>query len=114
MYKQVILVRRDLNLPKGKFGAQVAHASVESVLRSDKKVVQKWRSEGMKKVVLQVENEREIYKYSQYCKEVGLIDAIITDAGRTVVEPGTVTCMAIGPDDEEKIDELTKNLKLYP
>ena len=51
-YKQVILVRQDLQLPKGKLAAQVAHASVEAVLRSDKTVVKNWRAEGMKKIVL--------------------------------------------------------------
>ncbi len=44
-YKQVILVRQDLKLPKGKMAAQVAHASVEAVLKSDKKTVESWRDE---------------------------------------------------------------------
>ena len=33
-YKQVIILRQDLRLPKGKAAAQCAHASVEAVLRS--------------------------------------------------------------------------------
>ena len=50
--KQTILVRADLKLPKGKLGAQTAHASVEATLRSDKDVVKEWRGEGMAKIVL--------------------------------------------------------------
>ena len=41
------------------------------------------------------------------------ITALITDAGRTTVEPGTITCLAIGPDSDEKIDKITKELKLF-
>jgi PTH2 family peptidyl-tRNA hydrolase len=37
---------------------------------------------------------------------------MITDAGKTVVAPGTKTCIALGPDEEEKIDEITSSLKL--
>ncbi|MBR9703458.1 peptidyl-tRNA hydrolase, partial [Candidatus Woesearchaeota archaeon] len=37
--KQVILVRADLKLPKGKVGAQTAHAAVEAVLRSEKETM---------------------------------------------------------------------------
>ena len=37
--KQVILVRKDLKLPKGKMAAQVAHASVESTLKSVKEKI---------------------------------------------------------------------------
>jgi len=111
-YKQVILVRQDLKLPKGKLAVQVAHASVEAVLRSNKEVVKAWRNEGMKKIVLEIANLQELYKYKQQAEDSGLIVAVITDAGHTVVAPGTTTCMAIGPDVEEKIDKITGTLKI--
>ncbi|MBW2992318.1 peptidyl-tRNA hydrolase Pth2 [Candidatus Woesearchaeota archaeon] len=110
--KQVILVREDLKLPKGKMSAQVAHAAVEAVLRSDKDKVKKWRAEGMMKVVLKVKDKKELFKYKQNAEAHFLTVAVITDAGRTVVEPGTVTCMAIGPDDEEVIDKISGELKI--
>jgi PTH2 family peptidyl-tRNA hydrolase len=111
-YKQVILVRKDLKLPKGKLAAQVAHASVEAVHRSSKNIVKCWRAEGMMKIVLEVNNLEEIYKYEQDAKKSNLTTAVITDAGHTVVTPGTVTCMAIGPDIKEKIDKITGQLKM--
>ena len=113
--KQVIVVRTDLKMPKGKTAVQAAHASVEAVLKSlkhNKTMVETWRKHGMKKVVLKVENEQELIKYMQCAKDNGLITAMITDAGRTIVEPGTKTCIAIGPDDEDKIDAVTGNLKM--
>ena len=111
-YKQVILIRQDLQLPKGKLVAQAAHASVEAVLKSDKKLVQYWRNEGMTKVALKVKDEKELFQYLQQAKDAGLTTSLITDAGRTVVAPGTVTCGAIGPDEEEKIDRITEKLKI--
>jgi PTH2 family peptidyl-tRNA hydrolase len=111
-YKQVILVRQDLQLPKGKMSAQAAHASVEAVLRSNKDIVKKWHEQGMKKVVLKVADLKELYKYNQHAKDNDLVTAVITDAGLTTVAPGTVTCVAIGPDIEESIDSITKELKI--
>ncbi|MBU0758116.1 MAG: peptidyl-tRNA hydrolase Pth2 [Nanoarchaeota archaeon] len=112
-YKQVILIRADLKLPKGKMAAQAAHASVDAVLKSDKTLVKKWRALGMGKIVVKVQDEKDLYKYIQEAKNSGMSTSVITDAGRTVVEPGTVTCGAIGPDKEEYIDKLTGSLKLF-
>jgi len=111
-YKQVILVREDLKLDKGKMAAQVAHASVEAALRSDKEIIKNWRAKGMKKVVLKVKNKEELFKYKEITKNNNLKTALITDAGRTAIEPGTKTCLAIGPDEEKKIDEVTGSLKM--
>ena len=110
--KQAILIRNDLKLPKGKACSQSAHASVEAVLRSDKNKVKKWREEGMAKIILKVKDLKELQKYNQLAKDSDLVTALITDAGRTTVEPGTVTACAIGPDEDEKIDKITKELKL--
>jgi peptidyl-tRNA hydrolase, PTH2 family len=110
--KQAILVRNDLKLPKGKLAAQAAHASVEAAMRSEKDKVKEWRMEGMGKIVLKVDDKKELFKYLQMAKDAGLIAALITDAGKTVVAPGTETCMAIGPDDDSKIDDITGSLKL--
>ena len=110
--KQVILVRSDLKLPKGKMASQVSHASVESTLKSNKKLVKNWRDDGMKKIVLKVRDKEELLKYKKEAEEAGLTATVITDAGHTVVEPGTMTCIAIGPDGAEKIDKITGNLKM--
>ena len=111
-YKQVILVRTDLKLPKGKLGAQCAHASVEAALKSSRDAVDEWRSEGGKKVVLKAADLNELRKYEALARKEKLITTLITDAGHTTVEPGTVTCLGIGPDKEEKIDRVTGKLKM--
>ena len=110
--KQVILVREDLNLPKGKMAAQCAHASVDAVAKSDKKMIAEWKKQGAKKIVLKISDEKELFKYRSMLEDGGIKVALIKDAGHTVVEPGTVTCLGVGPDSEDKIDKITGKLKM--
>jgi PTH2 family peptidyl-tRNA hydrolase len=110
--KQVILVRSDLKLTKGKIAAQAAHAAVEATHRADKDVVKEWRSQGMPKIAVKVESKEDLLKHIQFAKDAGLVTATITDAGKTCVAPGTMTCGAIGPAEEESIDRITAELKL--
>lgn len=110
--KQVILVRQDLKLTKGKMSAQVSHASVEALLKSHKDDVTAWRSQGMKKVVLKVKDEKELIECKRKAEDAGLVVALITDAGHTHLIPGTITCLGIGPDKAEQIDKITGHLQL--
>ena len=81
--KQVILVRKDIDMPKGKLAAQVAHASVEAVHKTDKVKLQKWRSEGSKKIVLKVKDLLELLNYKQKALKAKLKTALIKEAGLT-------------------------------
>ena len=111
-YKQVIVVRSDCKLPKGKLAVQVAHAAVEAALRADKSIMQNWRNSGMTKIVLKVKDLKELHQYLQLAKDAGIATALITDAGRTVFNKPTVTCLGIGPAEEEDIDAVTGSLKM--
>jgi len=112
MFKQVILVRKDLKMSAGKTAAQCSHAATESTLKSDKEKVKRWRSQGMKKIVLKVNSEEELFDYKKKAEQNKLKTALITDAGKTVFKKPTITCLAIGPDKEEIIDKVTKDLKM--
>ncbi len=111
-YKQVILVRMDLKLPKGKLAVQVAHAALEAAMKSPRDRVEEWRGEGGKKVVLKVEGLEELRRYKADAEKEKIVAALITDAGHTTIPAGTVTCLGIGPDVEEKIDSVTGQLKI--
>ena len=110
--KQVILVRKDLKMPKGKMAAQCSHASVEAVLKSNNSKVLNWQLDGSKKIVLKVDSLKDIKYYQNLAKKAKLITALIKDAGRTFFKKPTITCLAIGPDKEEKIDKITSKLKI--
>ena len=110
--KLVVLVRQDLKLPKGKLAAQVAHAAVEATLKSSNAKVSEWRSQGQKKIVLKVNDEKELVDHLKRARAEKLITALITDAGKTCIAPGTKTCLGIGPDSEHKIDKITGKLPM--
>ena len=115
-YKMVIVVRKDLNMSIGKTSAQVAHAAVGAYKRAMDKnanIVMNWENfSGQAKIVLGVENEKQLLEIKNKADQAGLITCLIHDAGRTEVAPNTATCCAIGPDLVQKIDPITGNLKL--
>jgi len=110
--KQVIIIRSDLKMSKGKIAAQASHASVDCILNSHKDLVEEWRNQGMKKIVLKVASIEELMKLKKLAQDSNLIAAVIKDAGHTEVKPGTITCIGIGPDDERKIDKVSGDLTM--
>ena len=111
--KQCIVIRKDLGMSAGKSAVQAAHASVDAVLKSSAEKVKRWKAEGMKKIALRVDSQEELFLLQNEAKKLKLVAAVISDAGMTELAPGTVTCLAIGPDDEEKVDLVTGKLKPY-
>lgn len=113
--KQAIVVRIDLEMGKGKCAAQVAHASLSAYLEAvnmDRRSAEKWIDEGMKKIVLKVKSEEELFQYFQQAKDADLPVAIIRDAGLTQIKSGSATCFAIGPANEAEVDKIVGKLKL--
>lgn len=113
--KQVMVIRADLQMGKGKIAAQSAHASIDAYIKAqhrDGQATQKWLDNGMPKSVLKVEDERELVEIFQKAKDMGVPVSLITDAGKTQIMPGTKTCVGLGPTRAEKIDEITGELKL--
>lgn len=97
----------------GKLAAQVAHAAVSAVLNNPKYYkVQTWKEEGQPKIVLAAPNEDVLFQLRAKADEREVMTAIVYDAGKTELEPGTITCMSIGPDEDSIINKLTGNLKL--
>ena len=110
--KQVIVVDESLKLPRGKLAAQVAHAAVAALVLAQPDAQRRWFAEGMPKVVLGCAGEEELLRLEAEALEQGLPADLIRDAGRTVVEAGTATCLGIGPAEDEEIDRVTGELKL--
>ena len=110
--KQVIVARRDLDMGTGKLAAQVAHASLSAAEKADDATRRQWQADGQQKVVLRADDERTIHERGDQARRAGLPFAIISDAGRTQLEPGTVTALGIGPAPADSIDPITGDLSL--
>ena len=127
--KQVIVMRKDLGMRKGKMIAQGAHASIAFMtnrmrligdaftgiegkvdLREEES---DWIKGAFKKVCVYVESEAELYQIYHAANFDGLETHLITDSGLTEFNGvPTPTCLAIGPDRAEKIDVHTGHLPL--
>ncbi len=111
-FKQVIIVREDLNLSRGKLAVQVAHAAIIGYERADKKAVEAWKLQGQKKIVLKVPDLKKLMELKEKAEKLGLPTGVVVDAGLTEIPPGTITAVVIGPDEAKKIDKVTGNLPL--
>ena len=68
---------------------------------------------GQDSVALGVKNLRVMNELVGEAKAARLTTFVGEDAGRTEVEPGTVTVAAIGPAAASDIDKITGHLRLY-
>lgn len=112
--KQVIVMRAELGMSRGKEIAQGAHASMKAVVENidDPRVIH-WLDGRFTKVVLVVNSEEELLRLYAQAKAKNLICALIEDEGLTEFDGvHTNTCISIGPDVREKIDEVTGHLNL--
>jgi peptidyl-tRNA hydrolase, PTH2 family len=120
--KQVIVMRKDLKMRRGKEIAQGSHASMSFITRQlqNSNVVKlsdaekQWIDSSFAKVCVRVDSEEQLMEIAQRAKEAMLECHVITDSGRT--EFGgvpTKTCLAIGPDYSDKINKVTGDLELY-
>ena len=113
--KQAIVVRNDLKMGKGKVAAQVAHASLEAAEAARARKpgwYEGWKAGGQAKIVLKVDSEEELQELFQKAKSAGIPASLIQDRGLTQVEPGTVTCLGVGPAPDQEVDGITGKLKL--
>ena len=133
--KQVIVIRKDLKMRRGKECAQCAHASmgvftknmrfIRGSLPGERPIfylgwiqigmaVYHWFRNSFKKVVVYVTSEEELLKIYEQAKDADLPCSLIQDSGKTEFhgEP-TYTTVAVGPAEEEEVNKITGELPLY-
>ncbi len=115
--KMVLCVRTDLKMTKGKIAAQCVHAALGAcrdamASRKTNKMLTYWTMTGEKTVALQIDSEKSMMDLETLAKSSGLVCHICCDAGRTQVEAGSFTVLAIGPAKKSQIDAITGTLKL--
>lgn len=132
--KQVIVMRKDLNMRRGKQISQGAHASMKVLLDMCKTghyfdgdhecvdytfsvpyqgPIHEWLSNAFTKICVSVNSEAELLEIVDKAQTMGIPVALITDNGATEFNGvKTNTCAALGPWHSETIDILTGHLKL--
>lgn len=91
----------------------LSHYIMRSLLKLDPDE-RDWLLGRFTKVTLQVPGEPELMQVFTAARDAGLKAVLITDSGATEFhgEP-TVTCVAIGPHEDERLKPITGGLKLY-
>lgn len=114
-FKQVLVVRTDLGMGRGKIAVQCSHAAVSAAEQARLRFPEWWRgwmNEGQCKVALKVRDLTVVSDLERKAQSQGLPVSLIRDRGLTQVEPDTVTCLGIGPAPSKLLDTLTGNLSL--
>lgn len=126
-HKQVLVLRKDLNMRKGKMVAQGAHASQMAVYPrpTEDDVARGWMAvnlnehstpwlrDNFKKIAVAVNSEQELRAVHEAALAAGIPCSLVTDSGLT--EFGgvpTVTAVAVGPAHEDIVNRITGALPL--
>lgn len=133
MVKQIIVMRKDLNMRKGKIASQAGHAVLSVILKKlnmldqffwsveqdrivfeGDEVLDDWFTNSYTKICLYVNSEQELLDLKGKADSLGFVTSLIKDNGTTEFNGvPTYTCIAFEPLPAEKIDILTKDLPLY-
>lgn len=129
--KQVIVIRKDLKMRRGKEISQGAHSSLGGVLNLMTKTkendrykytlefdegsfLDEWLNGIFTKVTCVVNSEEELLQLHRDALDLGIPSILITDRGTTEFKGvPTHTCICVGPYKSEEIDKVTGELKLY-
>ncbi len=114
-FKQVLVVRLDLDMGRGKAAVQCAHAAVSAAEEARTHLHDWWKlwmEEGQMKVALKVPDLDSVLELERKGRSKGIPVHLVRDRGLTQVPPGTITCLGLGPAPADLLDSLTGNLTL--
>ncbi|OCX68628.1 hypothetical protein A6M27_18170 [Acidithiobacillus thiooxidans] len=116
--KQVLVIRDDLNMRKGKMVAQGAHASQLAIMVCAERPLfegwfKEWMAGAFTKICVRAKDEKELLEILNAAKSAGLPAALVTDSGFTEFKGvKTHTAVGIGPAPSALIDKVTGQLGL--
>lgn len=120
--KMIIVMRKDLNMRKGKLIAQGSHAVTAVLLNTMQcgygiwhhtKVIEQWLNTSFRKICVYVNSEEELLDIVNQSRLANIPCELITDNGLTEFNGvPTNTCCAIGPWMDEELDLITGGLPL--
>ncbi|KAH8903967.1 PTH2-domain-containing protein [Coniochaeta sp. PMI_546] len=121
--KLVLVVRTDLGMTKGKIAAQCGHATLacyKTLLQDSQKnpagpaakLLKRWERHGQAKIAVQTKSQDEMLELMGKARSLGVTAEVIADAGRTQIDPGSLTVLGVGPAPKSVVDKITGHLKL--
>jgi len=121
--KLVLVVRTDLGMTKGKIAAQCSHATLacyktlfKAAQRApgspEARLLRRWERGGQAKIAVQVRGHDDVMQLMGVARSLGVTAEVIADAGRTQIEPGSLTVLGVGPAPKSLVDKVTGHLKL--
>ncbi len=113
--KQVLVVRTDLGMGRGKMAVQCSHAAVSSAELARTRFrdwYDQWMREGQAKIALKVKDEDQLLELEKRARGIPIPSYIVSDMGLTQVPTGTITCIGLGPAPVTTVDTLTGKLRL--
>ncbi len=114
-YKMVLCVNAELNMGKGKIGAQCGHATLGAyrlIHVCCPSALARWEANGEAKIVVKVDREEGFRDLIQKATAAGVVSYLVQDAGRTQIAAGSRTVLALGPAPADVLDPITGHLKL--
>ncbi len=109
--KMWLAVRQDIKMSKGKLAAQSGHAYGDlyvAALTHVPELFQQYQAHATPKITVKAKNADAIDRIAAECLKANICYETVRDAGRSELEPGTVTVVAFGP---AYFDELPKFLQ---
>uniref|UniRef100_A0A0E0L4R7 peptidyl-tRNA hydrolase n=1 Tax=Oryza punctata TaxID=4537 RepID=A0A0E0L4R7_ORYPU len=113
--KMVLVVRKDLKMGAGKIASQCAHAATglyAELMASNRGLLRQWEQFGQAKIVLTCKNQQEMNRIKETAEHRGIPTFVVADAGRTQVQAGSKTVLAVGPGRKADIDSVTGKFSL--
>jgi PTH2 family peptidyl-tRNA hydrolase len=113
--KMVCVVNQSLKMGKGKIAAQVGHGAVMATMKAGVEKpahLEQWFTTGQKKVCLKGRDAEHLLELEQQAQAAGILTTFVHDAGHTQIPSGSLTVLALGPEIEATLEEITGELKL--
>jgi PTH2 family peptidyl-tRNA hydrolase len=113
--KMVCVVNQGLKMGKGKIAAQVGHGAVMATMKSGAEKpmnLEQWLATGQKKVCLKGRDAEHLLDLEKQAKSAGILTTLVHDAGHTQIPSGSLTVLALGPERDVILEEITGELKL--
>ena len=112
--KMWLAVRTDLPLSRGKLAVQAMHASglLHLIVARDKpELMQAYLQDATPKISVRVDSASALDRVEQEAIAAGIPCFVVTDAGRTEIEPGTRTVCLFGPAYRHDLPSFLKRLQ---